>query len=72
MDAGNSYGEEYRLSKSVGIFANVKQTVQFLVKKIIKRSHRLNVNVMLSNVTFLMIFGGFDPSLLTLWINGSF
>ena len=41
VDAGNSYGEEYRLSKSVGIFANVKQTV------------------MLSNVTFLMIFGGF-------------
>jgi len=36
VDAGNSYGEEYRLSKSVGIFANVKQTVQFLVKKSLK------------------------------------
>jgi len=29
-------------------------------------SHRLNVNVMLSNITSLMIFCGFDPSPLTL------
>jgi len=28
---------------------------------------KLNVNVMLSNITFLMIFAGFDPSLLTLF-----
>ena len=35
-------------------------------------SHCLNVNVMLSNMTFLMIFAGFDPSPLTLWINCSF
>ena len=32
-------------------------------------SHCLNVNVMLSNMTFLMIFAVFDPSLLTQWIN---
>ena len=32
----------------------------------------LNVNVMLSNMTFLMIFAVFDPSPLTLWINCSF
>jgi len=25
-------------------------------------SHRLNVNMMLSNITFLMIFAVFDPS----------
>ena len=31
-----------------------------------------NVNVMLSNMTFLMIFAVFDPSPLTLWINCSF
>jgi len=35
-------------------------------------SHRLNVNVMLSNMTFLMIFAVFDLSSLTLWINCSF
>ena len=35
-------------------------------------SHCLNVNVMLSNMTFLMIFAVFDPSPLTLWINCSF
>ena len=35
-------------------------------------SHCLNVNVMLSNMTFLMIFTVFDPSPLTLWINCSF
>jgi len=34
--------------------------------------HCLNVNVMLSNMTFLMIFAVFDPSPLTLWINCSF
>jgi len=34
-------------------------------------SHCLNVNVMLSNMTFLMIFAVFDVSPLTLWINGS-
>jgi len=32
----------------------------------------LNVNVMLSNMTFLMIFAVFDQSPLTLWINCSF
>jgi len=35
-------------------------------------SHCLNVNVMPSNMTFLMIFAVFDPSPLTLWINCSF
>ena len=35
-------------------------------------SHCLNVNVMLSNMAFLMIFAVFDPSPLTLWINCSF
>jgi len=35
-------------------------------------SHCLNVNVMLSNMTSLMIFAVFDPSPLTLWINCSF
>jgi len=34
--------------------------------------HCLNVNVMLSNMTFLMIFAVFDPSPLTLWIDCSF
>jgi len=28
--------------------------------------------VMVGNITFLMIFAVFDPSPLTLWINGSF
>jgi len=28
--------------------------------------------VMVGNITFLMIFAVFDPSLLTLWINCSF
>ena len=32
----------------------------------------LNVNVMLSNMTFLMTFAVFDPSPLTRWINSSF
>ena len=35
-------------------------------------SHCLNVNVMLSNMTFLMILAVFDVSPLTLWINCSF
>jgi len=35
-------------------------------------SNRLNVNVMLSNITFLMIFAVFDPLPFTLWINCSF
>ena len=35
-------------------------------------SHCLNVSVMLSNMTFLMIFAVFDPLPLTLWINCSF
>jgi len=35
-------------------------------------SHCLNVNVVLSNMTFLMIFAVFDPSPLTLWIYCSF
>ena len=35
-------------------------------------SHCLNVNMMLSNMTFLMIFAVFDRSPLTLWINCSF
>ena len=34
-------------------------------------SHRLNVNVMLSIITFLMIFAVFDPSPLALWIKCS-
>ena len=34
--------------------------------------HYLNVNVMLSNMTVLMIFAVFDPSPLTLWINLQF
>jgi len=31
-----------------------------------------DVNVMLSNITFLMIFAVFDPTPLTQWINCSF
>jgi len=33
---------------------------------------RLQGNVMVGNITFLMIFAVFDPSPLTLWINCSF
>ena len=42
------------------------------ILKITKIAIYLNVNVMLSNMTFLMIFAVFDPSPLTLWINCSF
>jgi len=35
-------------------------------------SHCLNVNMMLSNMTFLLIFAVFDQSPLTRWINCSF
>ena len=37
------------------------------------QSHRLNVNMMLSNIAFLMFFFAvFDPSPLTRWIDCSF
>jgi len=35
--------------------------------KLYPLSHRLNVNVMLNNMTFLMIFAGIDPVAVTLW-----
>ena len=48
------------------------KTAKIIKKVILPTSHCLNVNVMLSNMTFLMIFAVFDPMPLTLWINCSF
>jgi len=43
-----------------------------IIKKVILLSITLTFNVMVGNITFLMIFAVVDPSPLTLWINCSF
>ena len=53
-------------SLSIVLTATDQKPQKSLKKSYYPPSHCLNVNVMLSNMTFLMIFAVFDPSPLTL------
>ena len=59
-------------SLSIVLTATDQQPQKSLKRWYYPPSHCLNVNVMPSNMTFLMIFAVFDPSPLKLWINCSF
>jgi len=55
----------YKLAFIYRVNGDGSKTAEIIKKVILPTSHCLNVNVMLSNMTFLMIFAVFDPSPLT-------